>query len=220
VRRDAQRIDIMKKALKAKRRYLVATARAETSSESSKAIEELAAEAEDDGWDEDKPSVVELAATRTFAAVTPSTTSAVSTTTATNKRASTAAPITSVSAPAPAPAPVAVADSATHEDEWGDNESEAPARSDDEEGVSGVAGGGKTDILAGARTDSYGELPEGWTVQVDDEGDVWYYNEKTQQTSCESLFGFFFVGCQHNLFLLFCVPAGYRPNPDGSVPDA
>lgn len=194
MRRDAQRIDIMKKALKAKRRYLVATARAETSSESSKAIEELAAEAEDDAWDEDKPSVAEIAATRTFAAATPSTTSAVSTTTATSKRVSTAAPITSVSAPpapapapvpAPAPAPVAAADSATHEDEWGDNESDAPARSDDEDGVSGVAGGGKTDIVAGARTDSYGELPEGWTVQVDDEGDVWYYNEKTQQTSCE-----------------------------------
>jgi ferritin-like metal-binding protein YciE len=49
VRRDAQRIDIMKKALMAKRRYLVASAKADSELADVAGLEE----AEDDGWGDD-----------------------------------------------------------------------------------------------------------------------------------------------------------------------
>ena len=68
----------------------------------------------------------------------------------------------------------------TRDDDWGDSDSEAPAHSDDEAAPKAPS----TGVEAGAHADQYGALPTGWTVQVDDEGDVWYYNELTQQTSC------------------------------------
>ena len=55
VKRDAQRIDIMKKALRAKRQYLVATAKAETDNGDDAALRDLeeAAKQQDEAWDDD-----------------------------------------------------------------------------------------------------------------------------------------------------------------------
>jgi WW domain/PH domain len=154
VRRDAQRIEIMKKALKAKRRYLVQAARADGTMEDHD--DEAASDADEDTWGDDT-------------VVAP-------------KAAPAPAPVPVAKAPAPAPAA-----NARDEDQWSDNESQG--------NPPGPSRGGSFDENAPkVYEDAQGPLPKGWTLQKDDEGDVWYYNELSQETSW------------------------VRPNPDGTIP--
>lgn len=103
------------------------------------------------------------------------------------------------------------------DDTWGDAPAPAPAEggktakadADAEHGDeawsdSGHGGGSRRssraasmDAAPGTVTvDALGALPDGWTVQSDEEGDRWYFHEASGQTSW------------------------VRPNPDGSIPPA
>lgn len=142
VKRDAQRIDIMKKALKVKRQYLTAAAKTDSAGDDSTLRElEAAARQHDDAWENDNEPVFKVLGTP--ARATPAT--------------------TATKAAAPAPAAAATSTS-----------------------------GGQTASYA----DELGALPEGWTLQSDDTGDRWYFNEKDGRTSW------------------------LRPNADGTVPPA
>lgn len=100
----------------------------------------------------------------------------------------------------------ATAGAGTGDDEaWDDDDSVGPEHSDDEAEETPGGGGGAAPgvvkaalvgVVAGMHHDHVGPLPDGWTVQVDEEGDIWYFNEISQATSW------------------------YRPNADGSIPAA
>ena len=98
--------------------------------------------------------------------------------------------ISAPAAPSATPAPAAPAPAAAERDEEG--------WSDDGEG--GGGSGASEDAksidaaVGGQTTDDKGALPGGWTVQHDEEGDAWYYNATTGETSW------------------------VRPNPDGTIP--
>jgi len=169
VRRDAQRINIMKNALKAKRRYLVASARADSDLTGVAGLEEAAA-AEEEGWGDDD----EVAAPRAGAggARAPARTASRSVGKPSVPRASLrslGAAAAAVAAPAAAPGPATKRD----DEDWGE---EAPAHS------TGAAALGP--VVSGGHHDESGALPSGWTIQMD-ETDRWYYNESTGETSCE-----------------------------------
>lgn len=171
-RRDAQRIDIMKSALAAKKRYLVASGGVDAP--------EGGGADERDAWDDDAP-----------AAPTPATV-------AQRRAVDVPAPApAAVVAPRPsaAPGPSAVAvpaaaagDRDDDNDGWSsDGERHADARSSRAPSM---------DVShADVRVDAEGvALPPGWTMQCDEEGDRWFFNTLTNETSW------------------------VRPNEDGSVP--
>lgn len=175
----------MKKALKARRRYLVATARADVA-EGGTGITDMSMEAAgDDAWGDDDDGFTSAPAPAAGAGAGARAAATAATAAASSGGARAGAGAAAAKAPAPAPAPTPAAGGAgadagaSREDGWGDDDSDGPGGASEEE--SGVVGS----IVSGARHDEIGPLPHGWTVQMDEEGDKWYYNEITQATSCE-----------------------------------
>lgn len=177
-RRDAHQIDIMKAALQAKRRYIVATARADGTEEAdeSTGTPSLAAAS--------RPSITALplasSVGRSGVTALPR-----STLTASGSASSAFVSKAAGSAAAPAPAPVAAAPVASA------SSSSAAARvaagaegweSDDDDSGSVAASTAAPD-QAGTTFDAAGQLPAGWTAHKDEEGDTWYFNAATQVSS-------------------------------------
>lgn len=162
VKRDAQRIEIMKKALTAKRKYLVATAKTDLDGFEGNKINEIEKSGRegDEAWAKEdfettskssnnfRPPAQAIVAAATSKAGTPSA----------NLRKSIR---------------LTKADS--------DDESTGPGQSDDEGDAKPATGVAK--IASGSTFDEQGELPSGWTVQSDDAGDTWYYHPQTARTS-------------------------------------
>lgn len=103
--------------------------------------------------------------------------------------------------PAPAPAPAPARKETMETDGWGSDDEEQKSDWGSEEGDSdaedGAAKAGAQAAGAASSTvrfengikietvDELGVLPAGWVKQTDQEGDTWFYNGATGETSCE-----------------------------------
>ena len=161
-KRDAQRIDLMKQALKAKRKYLMASAHVETVAASDELVAAPEEEAEgDDGWGEDDGF---------------------------GSSAKSPAKAPAVVAPTTNVAPTNTRKESVDTDGWGSSDEDRHSdQGNDETNDNGIKI---------AYEDEQGPLPANWAKQTDEEGDTWYYNSVTGETSW------------------------VRPNPDGTVPAA
>lgn len=167
-KRDAQRIEIMKKALTAKRRYLVATAKTDVEGEAADKL--ILAEIErhakegDEAWEkEDYDNLQAKAAILSPARIAP----AQAVVAAATSKAGTPAAELRRSLRLSFRAKKAADDS--------DAESANPDHSDDE--------GDKATGPVGSDSDELGPLPAGWQKFRDDVGDEWYYNASMVLTS-------------------------------------
>lgn len=162
-KRDAQRIDLMKQALKAKRKYLMASARVETVAATEELVTGNEEEAEgDDGWGDDDGFGPSKSPAKTTPTVNPSTTNAASSsssssTAATNKNTARKESVDT--------------------DGWGSSDEDK--NSEQGEATGTTTNNGITIVYE----DEEGPLPTDWAKQTDEVGDTWYYNSATGETS-------------------------------------
>jgi hypothetical protein len=169
-KRDAHRIDIMKSALQAKKRYLISAGGVDDGGGAGPADD-----AENDAWGDSAP----VAAAPAFKPITSSS--------ATTTAAAAAPPPPPPPPPAAASASAAAAAEHRDDDAWSEDSGDGGDGAHSSRAPSMGEAGDTT-------TDDQGALPAGWTLQRDEEGDAFYYNATTGETSW------------------------HRPNPDGTVP--
>jgi hypothetical protein len=145
-RRDAHQIDIMKAALQAKRRYIVATARADGSEAVAEELEAPTPTAPGAG----RPSITALPRAGGAAGASSAFSSA---------GTRPAAPAAGAAAPAPGPG-ASAGRSAPGAEGWDSDDSGSVAVPEQQ-------------AAAGSAFDAAGPLPAGWTAHKDEEGDTW-----------------------------------------------